>query len=355
MATTSKDSALVNLVDEGDDEIVTTTQTGFDSSNMDAYVSMETDTDQLLQPEEESESNQIKESPFTFAFYTKLFDVDTEEITDRLKWSLFPRLDYTSSFAKKKIRAKPDLYGPFWICVTLVFSVAIAGNVSSYFQYQITKNNVGSHWHYDFHKVTLSAVIVFLYAALLPSGVFAALWSNSSNDSTTKPCFTELVCIFGYSLASLVPISILWLIQISIVQWSLVIVSFLLSGGVLLLALKPIIEEFITDKSKAYTIIGAILALHLLLAAGFMLCFFHVPSGNSEVIKATSTTEAIGGKVETIVDIKKEEAKNDSGDKKRDLNPTEPKVIEPKVPTNATVKIAKPEKEGIPNKTLNSA
>ena len=127
MATSSKDSALVNLVDEGDDEIATNSQTNFDSPNMDAYVSMETDTDQLLQPDEESESNQTKGSPFTFAFYTKLFDVDTEEITERLKWSLFPRLDHTSTFAKKKIRAKPDLYGPFWICVTLIFSVAIAG------------------------------------------------------------------------------------------------------------------------------------------------------------------------------------------------------------------------------------
>jgi len=346
MATSSKDSALVNLVDEGDDEIATNSQTNFDSPNMDAYVSMETDTDQLLQPDEESESNQTKGSPFSFAFYTKLFDVDTEEITERLKWSLFPRLDHTSTFAKKKIRAKPDLYGPFWICVTLIFSVAIAGNVSSYFQYKITKNNVGSHWHYDFHKVTLSAVIVFLYAALLPSGVFAALWSNLPKDSTTKPSLTELICIFGYSLASLVPISILWLIQVSIVQWALVIVSFLLSGGVLLLALKPMIEEFISDKSKAYTIIAAILALHLLLAAGFMLCFFHVPSDNSEVVKATSTTASIGGKIESIADIKNEEAKNNAGENKRDLNP----INQEKAPTNATIKVTTPAKEEIPKK-----
>ena len=220
------------------------------------------------------------------------------------------------------------------------------GNVSSYFQYKITKNNVGSHWHYDFHKVTLSAVIVFLYAALLPSGVFAALWSNLPKDSTTKPSLTELICIFGYSLASLVPISILWLIQVSIVQWALVIVSFLLSGGVLLLALKPMIEEFISDKSKAYTIIAAILALHLLLAAGFMLCFFHVPSNNSEVVKATSTTASIGGKIESIADIKNEEAKNNASENKRDLNP----INQEKAPTNATIKVTTPAKEEIPKK-----
>jgi len=347
MATSSRDSTLVNLTDEGDDEIPTNNETVFESSNMDAYVSMETDTDQLLQPEDESESNQNKESPFTFAFYIKLFDVDTEEITDRLKWSLFPRLDHTSSFAKKKIKPKPDLYGPFWICVTLVFSVAIAGNVSSYFQYKITKDNGGSHWHYDFHKVTLSAVIVFLYAALLPSGVFTALWSNAPKDSSSKPCFTELVCIVGYSLASLVPISILWLIQVSIVQWSLVIVSFFLSGGVLLLALKPIIEEFVEEKSKTYTIIAAILALHLLLAVGFMLCFFHVPSGNGEVVKAISTTEVIAGKTEHIAAIKKEEIKNNSSESKRDLNNI---VQKETVHVNATVKTTTDAKEKMSEK-----
>ena len=181
MATTSMDSALVNLED-AIDTVIPANQEAFDSTGMDAYNTMESDTDQLLQEDQE---NQTKESPFTFAFYTKLFDVDTEEIAARLKWSLLPRPDFTSSFAKKKIRAKPDFYGPFWICVTLFFSVAIAGNVASYFQYQFTKTT-GSHWHYDFHKVTLSAAIVFLYAALMPSGVFAALWSNAPKVERVK-------------------------------------------------------------------------------------------------------------------------------------------------------------------------
>lgn len=344
MATSSIDSALVNLVDEADDELATN-QTAFDSTGMDGY-SMETDTDQLLEEEPE---NQTKESPLTFAFYTKLFDVDTEEITDRLKWSLLPRPDFTSSFAKKKIRAKPDFYGPFWICVTLVFSVAIAGNVASYFQYQFTKT-VGSHWHYDFHKVTLSAGIVFLYSVLMPSGVFAALWSNAPKDSTTKPSLTELVCIFGYSLAPLVPISILWLIQISMVQWALVFVSFLLSGGLLVLTLMPIIEEFVASKSKAYTIIAAILALHLILAAGFMLCFFHVPAGNVEVAMSSTTSKAIDGKgvstASKIEVIKNDEAKNNANESKRDLKPTTAKsnLMPKKSDTNNTI-IKEEEKE----------
>jgi len=37
--------------------------------------------------------------------------------------------------------------GPFWVCATLVFTTAIAGNLASYLI------NTGDHqWVYDFHK-----------------------------------------------------------------------------------------------------------------------------------------------------------------------------------------------------------
>lgn len=38
--------------------------------------------------------------------------------------------------------------GPFWICTTLVFTIAVAGNLANYF------HDAGEHykWKYDFHK-----------------------------------------------------------------------------------------------------------------------------------------------------------------------------------------------------------
>lgn len=68
-------------------------------------------------------------------FYQQFFDVDTDDVTKRVLWSVLPRPGgHTENFFKSKIRSKPDLYGPFWICVTLIFSVAISGNVASYLQ-----------------------------------------------------------------------------------------------------------------------------------------------------------------------------------------------------------------------------
>merc|ERR1712051_785049 len=130
--------------------------------------------------------------------------------------------------------------------------------------------------------------------------------------------------------------------QISMVQWALVFVSFLLSGGLLVLTLMPIIEEFVASKSKAYTIIAAILALHLVLAAGFMLCFFHVPAGNVEVAMSSTTSKAIDGKgvstASQIEVIKNDEAKNNANESKRDLKPTTAKSNMPKKSdTNNTI------------------
>ena len=116
------DSALLNLVDTGEEEISI-------SSNMageDTFIDMNTDTEALLG--DNSDSSPVKkESVFSFAYYQSLFDVDSDDIVQRLAWSSFPRPKFTSNFAKEKIKSKPDLYGPFWICVTLVFSIAIAG------------------------------------------------------------------------------------------------------------------------------------------------------------------------------------------------------------------------------------
>jgi protein YIPF1/2 len=55
---------------------------------------------------------------------------------------------FNQSFLINKIRPNPDLYGPFWICISLIFTIAIAGNIVSFL------HNFGSDykWHTDFHK-----------------------------------------------------------------------------------------------------------------------------------------------------------------------------------------------------------
>jgi len=48
-------------------------------------------------------------------------------IINRIIGSMTPT--FNQSFLINKIRPNPDLYGPFWICISLIFTIAIAGNI----------------------------------------------------------------------------------------------------------------------------------------------------------------------------------------------------------------------------------
>lgn len=74
-------------------------------------------------------------------------------------------------------------------------------------------------------------------------------------------------------MAIYIPVSILWVIQISFLQWILVISAAFVSGSVLILILTPALR---VSKISIIIAIG-IIAAHFLMATGFMLYFFHVP------------------------------------------------------------------------------
>ncbi|EDO34481.1 predicted protein [Nematostella vectensis] len=80
--------------------------------------------------------------------YQAFLDVDTYQVGHRILGSMVPA--YKRNFLISHIRPNPDLYGPFWVCATLVFTTAIAGNLASYLVH------TGDHeWVYDFHKVSV--------------------------------------------------------------------------------------------------------------------------------------------------------------------------------------------------------
>lgn len=121
--------------------------------------------------------------------------------------------------------------GPFWICVTLVFSVAISGNLSTFLS---EMGNLTFHYRPQFHKgwwpplsrcgcvsvarrlrllpllsVTIAAVVIFMYAWLVPVGLWGFLtWRQSAERQTGGYSFLETVCVYGYSLFIYIPTSV---------------------------------------------------------------------------------------------------------------------------------------------------
>lgn len=74
----------------------------------------------------------------------------------------------------------------------------------------------------------------------------------------------------------------LWVIQISFLQWLLVFGAALTTGTVLIIILSPALQ----NSNKSIFLIGGILLAHFLLAAGFMLHFFHMPAVATPIVQA---------------------------------------------------------------------
>ena len=85
---------------------------------------------------------------WTISYYQPLFDVDTVQVLNRIKGSLLPR---PRGAFFELIAANPDLYGPFWVATTLIFAMAITGNLASYLAFATTETN--KKWTYDFSQV----------------------------------------------------------------------------------------------------------------------------------------------------------------------------------------------------------
>ncbi|XP_046843401.1 protein YIPF1-like [Xenia sp. Carnegie-2017] len=233
----------------------------------------DSDTAELL-------SGKKKTPPFwTFEYYQTFFDIDTSQVLKRILGSMVPVKK--RNFLTTQIRSNPDLYGPFWICVTLVVTIAITGNLASYLVH------VGEHkWSYNFHKITLAAVAVFGYAWLVPIFVWAVLtWRGN----TAAYSFLEIICVYGYSLSIFVPISILWVIPLELVRWILVVVGLCLSGAVLVLTFWSAVRD--DDKKVAFIILLIIFLLHASLAVGFKLYFFHSPPSIPKTSNQKSTAK----------------------------------------------------------------
>ncbi|KAM4721234.1 protein YIPF1 [Rhinophrynus dorsalis] len=231
-------------------------------------------------------AGQKKSAPFwTFDYYQTFFDIDTYQVLDRIKGSVLPIPG--RNFVRLYVRSNPDLYGPFWICATLVFTITISGNLSNFLLHQ---GKPQYHYVPEFRKVSIAASAIYAYAWLVPLALWGFLtWRHSKVMSMVSYSFLEIVCVYGYSLFIYIPTSVLWIIHFEILRWILMALALCLSGAVLLLTFWPAVRE--DNRRIAVTTLVVIMLLHALLAFGFVEYFFDPPEENH----STYTKESLNG------------------------------------------------------------
>lgn len=236
------------------------------------------------------ESSRPKASMFSFKYYQSFFDVDTNQVVKRLTGALVPSPKYLKvGYLDSHLRPLPDLYGPVWVCFTLIIAVAIGANIASYLQHQ------GDYvWSYDFHKVTLASSVVFLYIIFIPMLIYWVLWTHKMNDTLS---FLDIVSLYGYSLSWFVIASLIWVFKVSYLQWIVLAVVVVCSGYVLVTSIYCALNN--CEQRGTVKIVCLIsFVCHLLLAVVFVMYFFSATSSATTmhieppVVLANSVNEA---------------------------------------------------------------
>ena len=196
---------------------------------------------------------------FQIEFYRQYFDVTTNDVIQRLKFSWIPVGDGLS----RVLGENPDFYGPFWIYTSLIFTLAFSENFHNYLLFG--EENFAS----DFGNVIPSFITIYGIGFGLPLGLSFLLKYFVGGDLK----FREIASIYGYSFA---PISIciaLWSIPFSLFQWICIGGGLGVNLMVLFLNLKKHLDSA-APKSK-WIVIGVVWGTQVLLMLIFKFIFMH--------------------------------------------------------------------------------
>ncbi|XP_047330546.1 protein YIPF1 homolog [Impatiens glandulifera] len=195
---------------------------------------------------------------FTIAYYKPYFDVDTSDVLDRIKESLIP---FKGSFYEKT-SSNPDLYGPFWICTTLIFVAAAIGTFATYIAHKLQK----TEWNYDINLVTWSTGLFYGYVIVVPLCLYVILKYFSVHSG-----LVQLFCLYGYSLFIFIPALCLSVVPLELFRWVVTGVAGFLSATFVAVNLKNHIKS---AGERWLFIVTAIFLLQLALAVVLKLYLF---------------------------------------------------------------------------------
>ncbi|XP_061336589.1 uncharacterized protein LOC133283692 isoform X2 [Gastrolobium bilobum] len=168
---------------------------------------------------------------FNVSSYTQYFNVDTDVVISRLISSLNPVGDDFFS----KIDANPDLYGLIWISTTLVFVLALLGNLATYLMQKQADNTIS--WSFDVSYVNTAAWSIYGYVIVVPMAYYFFLQYMGSNANLIR-----FWCMWGYSLTVFIMSSFLLLIPVGILRWIIIILTGVGSASFVALNLRSFIE-----------------------------------------------------------------------------------------------------------------
>lgn len=204
--------------------------------------------------------------------YRSYFDIDADDILVRMKSAIFDCYkpehfrNNVVGMAKTDSVKGPDLYGPFWITMTLIFFVAVTSNAHAYFH----RTDV-EEFEYDINHLLHASTILFTFAF----GVPTVFWVTTRCMNMQVLLLADWVCYYGYSLVSFLPLVFLCAIPWGIISWVALLVGTGMSG---LLVVRNVTAPLLSSDvglAKAPPLILAILGTHVIFLLFMKFTFYH--------------------------------------------------------------------------------
>ncbi|KAI9266101.1 hypothetical protein BY458DRAFT_437586 [Sporodiniella umbellata] len=131
---------------------------------------------------------------WSIEYYSTYFDVDTAQVIERCLKSMYP----VGDFAADTLQNQPDLYGPFWIATSVVFSVFVFSSLAG----SLAAHIYDQEYVYNFTLLSSAVAVIYTYALLCPILVWA-----SAKYFGCQPSLLEIINYYGYSLTIWIPVS----------------------------------------------------------------------------------------------------------------------------------------------------
>lgn len=197
-----------------------------------------------------------------------LFDVSTDDVVKRLRLAVMPFPGVNPEGTTNDFRARPDFWGPFWVATTAVFFLAATGNFA-----RLLETSESKKFKADYGLVSLAAAMVYGCLLAVPLVARASLYLSGQEADSIN--FRQIICVYGYSLTSAIPVSILCLIPVGGIRWLVVLVGFAIS--LVFIRVNLWTDISVEAPSLKYTMIALVVIAQAIIFFTYLLKFFASP------------------------------------------------------------------------------
>lgn len=226
-------------------------------------------------------------SCFRLEGYQPYFDLDTVHVAQRIMCALTKfwqpdqfRTAVVGDTANPELGLKgPDLYGPLWITMTLIFCIAATSNLSDYMRHlqhsssssstaaadvtddaAITSQEEMEDFEYDIYHLLRASSVCTVFVFVIPT----AFWFACTCLAMPAIPWVMWVCCYGYSMTPyLLAVLIAW-VPITILEWLVLAMATFASVLLILRNLStPLLSQDAANQAKAAPILMSILGVHV--------------------------------------------------------------------------------------------